>query len=272
MNKTIALNELAGNLARAEGISHQEAVRFISEYFGAITRAVAAGTPVTITDFGTFRNAGEEAVFEPDARFAEAVNEPFAMFTPVVIDSDAALSILDDVSTVNGADKKDEPEVRAAETPTVPENESATVSTVIEAVDSEGRNEVDVDTQLTPESPAPRAAIPPPFRAESFPGNEIIQDALASCTVPEANLSEQADGYDAPEAEASVDDTESDIYDYEYEEPAPNVSRSKFVLWIVIALIVGLAIGIAAGYTGHDRLRSVLGASGHTTELTSPKR
>ncbi len=98
MNNTVALPELAAQAARVAGINAEAASRIIMAIFNATAESVAAGEAVTLKGIGTFRRgkgSDSQVQFTPAPELAEAVNAPFALFSPMDIPADAPTAIFD---------------------------------------------------------------------------------------------------------------------------------------------------------------------------------
>lgn len=98
MNNTVALPELAAQAGRAAGIDAEAASRIIMAIFNATAESVAAGEAVTLKGIGTFRRgkgSDSHVQFTPAPELAEAVNAPFALFSPMDIPADAPTAIFD---------------------------------------------------------------------------------------------------------------------------------------------------------------------------------
>lgn len=98
MNNTVALPELASQAARLAGIDADAASRIIMAIFNATAESVAAGEAVTLKGIGTFRRgkgSDSPVLFTPAPELADAVNAPFALFSPMDIPADAPTAIFD---------------------------------------------------------------------------------------------------------------------------------------------------------------------------------
>lgn len=98
MNNTVALPELAAQAARLAGIDADAASRIIMAIFNATAESMAAGEAVTLKGIGTFRRSkGSDSPvqFTPSPELADAVNAPFALFSPMDIPADAPTTIFD---------------------------------------------------------------------------------------------------------------------------------------------------------------------------------
>ncbi len=147
MNSTIALPELAVQVARLAGTDADSAGRFILALFGAAEAALAAGESVTLKGIGSFRRSADNSSIEftPAAELAEAVNAPFALFAPMELPDDAPADIFapdvdknaDDEAvapSVEEQEEKESVETVQAEEPAPEEEaeEEATADAVVE--------------------------------------------------------------------------------------------------------------------------------------------
>lgn len=94
MDNTLSLKQFAQMVASSADISADEAQAFLTSLVTHIKERLCAGEKTHLAGIGTFAviESGGKAtvVFAPDDSFAEAVNEPFAIFEPVELpDSDA---------------------------------------------------------------------------------------------------------------------------------------------------------------------------------------
>ena len=94
MNTQITFPELVTLIAESTNTTELVSELFIKELFATISQALIEGKNVTVKGIGTFkfsavaRSGGDgynRLVFEPDAKLAEAVNEPFALFETVTL-------------------------------------------------------------------------------------------------------------------------------------------------------------------------------------------
>lgn len=110
MNETLALPRLAELLAAKADIDLRDAENFIRQFFAQIENALAVAEDVNIKGLGRFSiDAAIGVYFTPDKDFAEFLNQPFDMFSPIEIDDE--IEIVD-----TDVDKQDEP---AYQSPTI---------------------------------------------------------------------------------------------------------------------------------------------------------
>lgn len=101
MNETIALPRLAELLAAKADIDLHDAENFIRQFFAQIENVLAVTEEVNIKGLGCFSiHAADGVRFTPDNDFAEYLNQPFDMFSPIEIDDEADIA---DTSTKENA-------------------------------------------------------------------------------------------------------------------------------------------------------------------------
>lgn len=87
MKEKIAFPQLVGLVAEKASTTERMSELFLQELFAVVTQELAQGKSVTIKGVGTFKptkdDSGKDVVFTPDKDLAEAVNAPFAQFSPV---------------------------------------------------------------------------------------------------------------------------------------------------------------------------------------------
>lgn len=97
MNNTLTLQQFAQMVATSADISMDESQSFIASLTDHIRGLLAAAEKAHLPGIGTFAvieaDGKPSVMFAPDDSFAEAVNEPFAMFEPVELDDEAAIDI-----------------------------------------------------------------------------------------------------------------------------------------------------------------------------------
>ncbi|MDE7495469.1 MAG: HU family DNA-binding protein, partial [Muribaculaceae bacterium] len=124
MNEKLTLPVLVRLMSEMSGRSRRQCEEFIRELFSVLSDTLGAGEDVKVRGIGTFRiidveerksvsvATGQEFIiaghkkvaFTPDAGLADAVNQSFAMFSPVEV----ADSVDDDVLSVDTTQDFDE--------------------------------------------------------------------------------------------------------------------------------------------------------------------
>lgn len=175
MNSTIALPELATQVARLAGTDADSAGRFILALFGAAEAALAAGESVTLKGIGSFRRSadGRAIEFTPAAELAEAVNAPFALFAPMELPDDAPADIFAPDVDKDADDEAVAPSVEEQE-----EKESVeTVQAEEPAPEEEAEEETtaDAETEAEPEETQASAVASEPCENNDDEAEEEIE-------------------------------------------------------------------------------------------------
>lgn len=283
MNDIITIDNLIARLAIAENLSENDSKIFITEYFGLISHALARKESVIIKGLGTFSVENDEVIFVPDETLAATANEPFEMFSPIRIEdgmedliAESAEKEIDkqnliEENTVTASiavppieDEKNPAEEQVMEpvktSPDSQEAESsadsdaelgtATASDVIVEEVVEATSGKGSDTpQISDEIAEPQKKTPPPFRPSVFQGNVSLQQTPQ----PSQEVKSQSENL-------------IEYYDDKYEPEHAVMRRSTAIICIIVAVIVSLIIGIAAGYLGHKKISNIL-APTPTTEV-----
>ena len=124
-----SITQLATILVKKNGISNDEALKFVTAIFDIVKEGLETDKLVKIKGFGTFKiidvdpresvnvNTGERVLinghqkitFTPDSVMKEMVNRPFAQFETVVLNDGVDLSDIDKLSNINeNIDKQEE--------------------------------------------------------------------------------------------------------------------------------------------------------------------
>ena len=124
-----SITQLATILVKKNGISNDEALKFVTTIFDIVKEGLETDKLVKIKGFGTFKiidvdpresvnvNTGERVLinghqkitFTPDSVMKEMVNRPFAQFETVVLNDGVDFSDIDKLSNINeNIDKQEE--------------------------------------------------------------------------------------------------------------------------------------------------------------------
>ena len=124
-----SITQLATILVKKNGISNDEALKFVTAIFDIVKEGLETDKLVKIKGFGTFKiidvdpresvnvNTGERVLinghqkitFPPDSVMKEMVNRPFAQFETVVLNDGVDFSDIDKLSNINeNIDKQEE--------------------------------------------------------------------------------------------------------------------------------------------------------------------
>lgn len=112
MNEKIPIKQLSLKVAANTGCTDAYAEEFIKKFFSLITDKLTNGESVSIDGLGTFTYTGQPGDspvnFIPDSKLANAVNAPFSMFEPEIINDNISEEMLNSVSSGNEIDDVDE--------------------------------------------------------------------------------------------------------------------------------------------------------------------
>ena len=144
MNNTLTLPQFAQMVASSAGISVDEAQTFITALTDHVKNMLAAGEKVSLPGIGTFAaidtlDGNVSVIFAPEDSFADAVNEPFAMFEPVELMDNAELDIAE--SDLSPADHDESTEC------TAPTDDEASIAS--ESVTAADEIIANADTDVT---------------------------------------------------------------------------------------------------------------------------
>lgn len=89
----LTLANLAAHVAQASGLDASRVTTALQSLFETATERLTATGRAELPGIGIFVKEGEDVTFVPDGPFAEAVNEPFAMFEPLELADDADIAI-----------------------------------------------------------------------------------------------------------------------------------------------------------------------------------
>ena len=213
MNSTISLSQIITRLSKATGADTNTCRLFVREFFASATSALAADSTVEIKGVGTFRRSTQA---DENGNFAVQ----FIPDATVADEANRAFSMFKAVEIPAGLELPDETE----------EAEEATIS------------EPEQMPAPTPE-PAPAPAPMPEHvevrEPETAPAPAMIHEPDPEPIVlPET----EAQSDQAPEPSFPEDETAETAL------PLPPKQRNRAWIWvIVIALLAGAALGIAAG-------------------------
>ena len=233
MNRVHSLNALTALLALRENLSEEASRQFITEFFTLIEKSLGNGTPVTIKGFGTFEVINGEVKFTADEDFAELVNEPFGMFSPVPLENDVELSSLqenteeeqEDTTTVN----EEKPEVALSEPVIVGEIKNERTTSGPPPFCRERFN-----------SQAGEFSVPTPPELPKVTGDSSVEEEEEKMTEVEIKVEfeEETEVVAVPQ-EATALKAEEEIQ----REPEHG-KRCCTALWIILAFLTGVTTGL----------------------------
>ena len=211
MDNKITLSVLAQMLSDRTGSSRQECEELLRSFFRTISASLAAGEPVKVRGFGTFKisavdarmsvdvSSGEDyeipahnrIVFIPAKELAVMVNAPFSMFETIELSDEVADEELMEAETPaerNAAPVEDE-DADAPEAPEVPGSEAPGLETpevpgseapeeIREMAEAEEAEEAAEAVEVTPSPSAPA-----PEKGSAAPQMQQDSEAPDSCAV-----------------------------------------------------------------------------------------
>lgn len=227
MNSIVTLKRLVELLSKASGKNMAYVDAYIRAFTDTVRTAVAAGDAVKVKGLGSFSfdPAKRAIIFEPDAELAQAVNEPFAMFTAEEVSPNVDDDIADPdfVFDISPATEASEPEPAP-----VPVREPEPI-------------------------PAPEPVDEPTTEPMLEPGTEPAPEPE-----PTKGLSEVAVAADKITAEVEPTPKQEPAYqpsDYPDYSDYPDEEKGKTsfpVFWVIWSAVIGVVIGLLIGFLLHD--------------------
>ena len=234
----LTIQEISRVLVEKNGLSQQEASRFVQELFATIQQGLETDRVVKVKGLGTFKMINVEAresvsvrtgervmieshtkvTFTPDTVMRELVNKPFSQFETVVLN--------------DGVEFSDMPE-----TPEIPEDEEPETDTFVET-DLEPEPIVEPEPEPIVE-PEPESIVEP----EPAP---IVEPEPAPIVEPEP--APVVDSSFVPPTPHQLIEDDDDDDDAGEEEPT---SWLRWLMYAIFALLL-LCIGGAGGYFAKD--------------------
>jgi len=218
MNSIVTLPDIAAQTARIAGVDNDTATRFIVEVFARVEAALTADSgSVDIKGIGCFHrdaSASGGIRFTPDKALAEAINAPFALFSPVELPENTPSEIFTDTQTsqATGDENEETPEEKSIETEKPSDETTAT-----EELGTEMEEEAETGTKTQPENEPEQKTGP-----EEPATDGILPESDTDAPLPNPDV--------MPAAETEI------IY----------VARHS--KWPWVAALIALAAGFAAGY------------------------
>lgn len=237
MSTKIPLSRIAELTAAATGESQPTTLRFIKDLFSIVEDEVSKGNDVAIEGLGVFSGSdipGEPVSFRSDDEYAARLNEAFAMFSPVELNTEVTEEQLAEAD----ADEPKEDDVEKREEVTAQSDENV--------------NEVPDASEDVP------AKVPDDIIRESIEIVELpaIPDKSDSVKVdetePETNepttetILESTETILEETPQIPKDNSENYIPEDEEEYVVVRKSGSKFFIGLLLGLIVGFACGVIA--------------------------
>lgn len=235
----VMINDLAEVLMTKHGLGRREAQRFIETFVDVVQDGVEKDKLVKIRNLGSFKlidvearesvnvNSGERMTidshtklsFTPDNAMKELVNKPFSQFETVVLNDGVEFD--EELEVPAAAEEEPAAEaVPAKEAETVVVAEPAVVAEPVVVADPA----VDVEQVAQPEAEAPK---------------DLEQQTVVAQPVADAQ----------PVIEGQpVDDNQQN-----YEEDDEPRSRSRWWLWLLLAILLGAGGFVAGYYVGQQK-------------------
>lgn len=235
MNNTIPVTTIIAKLALRENLKEEEARLFVNTFFSLIEESLKNGEAVEINELGEFKIKDDTAVFVPSDAFKADTNAPFAMFAPYPLDDDI------DAELIGMPESVEEPPVTQDETQNA---EPVVVDKVHE--------EVVVREEVTVHEPEKSPTIVP---QEVYTPESETDDTLPAYDEP---VPQEETPYSAPQEEPIHESTNDESHHYIEYQPRYRTNRCCIALWALAGLIVGLLVGLAAGYIGRDKITILL--------------
>lgn len=258
MNNIIPASRLGELLAAKTGEDVDACTKFVKEYFGLIEATLSVGENVTIKDIGTFKLTGDESnpvVYVVDSNLAATVNAPFEAFSAVEL-SDSEFN--DSPATEQVSEPVPEPDKEPEPAPVKePEPEPTPVQ----------EPEVKPEPEPTPEPKSEPKSEPNPI---VVPIAEIITEPEPTpepTPEPQPIQEPEPQPISEPEPEPEPEVEPEPTYAERATRHRHHSSRSRrssnfpkglFIFWVVIFFVLGILLGLAAGYFGYRQINQYI--------------
>ena len=264
-----SITQLATILVKKNGISNDEALKFVTAIFDIVKEGLETDKLVKIKGFGTFKiidvdpresvnvNTGERVLinghqkitFTPDSVMKEMVNRPFAQFETVVLNDGVDFSDIDKLSNINeNIDKQEEPQEELQEI--IQEEEEKKEEGQEEVHDitpQESSNNDDVVRNQTTISPTKELAETSTKETAEETSEKQIEE------LAEKPIEETAEKLIEEPAEKQIEEPAEDpIEDFDKEENSHNfttilLSIASCLLLMAASAYIGYLYGIEEG-------------------------
>lgn len=270
----VTLKKLALLLSEKANLPLDEAESFVTDFFNVAVQNLTESQKAEIENIGSFRVENNDIIFTPDEKLKARLNEPFEIFSPIVLEEGVDISLLADTTDVIPEEKEAKTEVRTSDT---------TQEAAHKPVSSVAMSQINVEMENTDKTDITDNADSTETTERETDSSEIsnVQKADTQQVVPpvfdEVRFRELIPV--APEeASASVQNSESseDIVPLENDEAFEDEYRAEtkrtygittVVLWAIISLLIGLILGIVLGYFSHDAINKRLNIERQSIEL-----
>lgn len=229
MDNKITLSVLAQMLSERTGASRKECEELLRSFFRTISATLAAGEPVKVRGFGTFKISPVDArmsvdvssgqdyeipahnriVFIPAKELAGMVNAPFSMFETIELADALTDADLDEAESDTEADETAD---AAPEEAPVPVEETPADS-----------------SEDVPQEKEPAATDPDPEEQEESPEEEESseeEEAAEEDATPEEVESAEEDATPDDEDDAPEEDDSTEASAYESDEPDSHIAAA----------------------------------------------
>ena len=264
-----SITQLATILVKKNGISNDEALKFVTAIFDIVKEGLETDKLVKIKGFGTFKiidvdpresvnvNTGERVLinghqkitFTPDSVMKEMVNRPFAQFETVVLNDGVDFSDIDKLSNINeNIDKQEETQEELQEI--IQEEEEKKEEGKEEVHDitpQESSNNDDVVRNQTTISPTKELAETSTKETAEETSEKQIEE------LAEKPIEETAEKLIEEPAEKQIEEPAEDpIEDFDKEENSHNfttilLSIASCLLLMAASAYIGYLYGIEEG-------------------------
>lgn len=264
-----SITQLATILVKKNGISNDEALKFVTAIFDIVKEGLETDKLVKIKGFGTFKiidvdpresvnvNTGERVLinghqkitFTPDSVMKEMVNRPFAQFETVVLNDGVDFSDIDKLSNINeNIDKQEETQEELQEI--IQEEEEKKEEGKEEVHDitpQESSNNDDVVRNQTTISPTKELAETSTKETAEETAEKQIEE------LAEKPIEETAEKLIEEPAEKQIEEpAEKPIEDFDKEENSHNfttilLSTASCLLLMAASAYIGYLYGIEEG-------------------------
>lgn len=256
MNNRIILQQLAESIALSTNTDKATAEALLREITDLVSSELSAGRRISIPGIGTFaRGLSDEnpVIWQPEQDMADAVNEPFTAFEPVVLDdalTDDMLAHADEINSNPATDDidSDQPSAVYNDTPREITSDITPESLDnINAISPAGeKNDDHVTSAADTHTEDSEVSAPTSYTSME---NDKDEEQCGNQTADE-------DGKEDPVAENNIKPEYTDADTDEPVEPSYRLNP----LWTFIGgVAVGLVLGCFAGYfraTDHDYSKS----------------
>ncbi|MCH5347110.1 MAG: HU family DNA-binding protein [Muribaculaceae bacterium] len=225
-------------LAVDASITNAGAETFVKEFFNLVAETLLAGESVEIDGFGVFErtaNPGSPVLFTPSTDFADAINAPFSLFKPEMLNE----AIVEEIAV--NEPKAPEPVMPEPIQEPMPEPVVVTPP-VIEEPTSEP------EPEPMPEPEPVKDTFIPETTAISEPLPEPIPEPVkVPVEVPVEDTEDELDGTDMPEVtvKSGKKKKRREVTEEESDDEPDSVTTRKpnFSIGLIVGILVGLAVG-----------------------------